>query len=522
MTKPLQLLLLSLVLSILAGCDKGNSVNLVDAEKRSNSFDAVAAKLDLGGEVYNYMDTEGLVEAITTAMADFIRNMQASPGNHMEPGLMVAAQLPALSKHLGLLGIDAIGTSAYRDGDHYHAKSYLYQPNGRAGLFTLTGDTAHEFRLLSYAPANTDYFYSCDLTLSRIYPIAKAIMADVMGEMGSSMLETQLSQPLPELNITGKELIAQLDTEAALIVSLGESMLSPAAGPSGQKFPVPQINATLILSNMVELFEQMLQTPSAADSLKKTQSGSLSFYSMPERSDNFPIGPGAALIATDTETGMVYLSTSRDTLDACLEKSNGLAHSTNYTAATKGLPSQGNMLNYISTNVYKIIKQSTQEAARISPEVAGGLNLYSLFVPILGAQGTEPASATVGVNEPQGTWFVANTPFRPSGGAGAEAQAPIIAGLMASMAIPAFQKVRTNSQQKAITNNLRQFASGGMQYMLEEGKNQATYTDVVGETKYVRQLKPVNGEDYTQLIVHSEGGELSVTMQNDTVVSYQY
>ena len=98
----------------------------------------------------------------------------------------------------------------------------------------------------------------------------------------------------------------------------------------------------------------------------------------------------------------------------------------------------------------------------------------------------------------------------------------VIIGLLAAMAIPAFQKVRTNSQQKAITNNLRQFASGGMQYMLEEGKNQATYTDVVGETKYVRQLKPVNGEDYTQLIVHSEGGELSVTMQNDTVVSYQY
>ena len=95
-------------------------------------------------------------------------------------------------------------------------------------------------------------------------------------------------------------------------------------------------------------------------------------------------------------------------------------------------------------------------------------------------------------------------------------------GLVAAMAVPAFQKVRSTSQQKAIINNLRQLEAGGMQYMLEEGKNQATYDDIVGPNKYVRSLKPVSGEDYTQLIIHAEGGELSVTMKNGEVVSRQY
>ena len=45
----------------------------------------------------------------------------------------------------------------------------------------------------------------------------------------------------------------------------------------------------------------------------------------------------------------------------------------------------------------------------------------------------------------------------------------VIIGLLAAMAIPAFQKVRTASQDKAVLNNMRQLASGADQYYLENG-----------------------------------------------------
>lgn len=45
----------------------------------------------------------------------------------------------------------------------------------------------------------------------------------------------------------------------------------------------------------------------------------------------------------------------------------------------------------------------------------------------------------------------------------------VIIGLLAAMAIPAFNKVRETSQDKAVTNNLRQIASAAQQYMLDEG-----------------------------------------------------
>lgn len=127
MKNTIHLLLITLLLSLLTGCNKDgstSSINLVESNKRSKSFDAVAAKLDLGGEIYSYMDTEGLVDGITDSVAAFIGEMQGSRSNPIDAtGMMVLSQLPALSKHLGLSGIDAIGTSAYYDEDHYHAKS---------------------------------------------------------------------------------------------------------------------------------------------------------------------------------------------------------------------------------------------------------------------------------------------------------------------------------------------------------------------------------------------------------------
>ncbi|HSH09533.1 MAG TPA: prepilin-type N-terminal cleavage/methylation domain-containing protein, partial [Oceanipulchritudo sp.] len=54
----------------------------------------------------------------------------------------------------------------------------------------------------------------------------------------------------------------------------------------------------------------------------------------------------------------------------------------------------------------------------------------------------------------------------------------VIIGLLAARAIPAFQKVRATSQDKAITNNLRQFAGAAQQYMLETGATSASYTSV--------------------------------------------
>jgi type IV pilus assembly protein PilA len=72
----------------------------------------------------------------------------------------------------------------------------------------------------------------------------------------------------------------------------------------------------------------------------------------------------------------------------------------------------------------------------------------------------------------------------------------VIIGLLASMAIPAFQKVRTNSQDKAVLNNARQLSAASDQYYLENGVSTVTLTDLLGPTSYIKALNSVANEVY--------------------------
>jgi type IV pilus assembly protein PilA len=72
----------------------------------------------------------------------------------------------------------------------------------------------------------------------------------------------------------------------------------------------------------------------------------------------------------------------------------------------------------------------------------------------------------------------------------------VIIGLLAAMAIPAFQKVRTSSQDKAVLNNARQLAAAADQYFLENGVSSCQQTDLVGATNYVKALNLVANETY--------------------------
>lgn len=72
----------------------------------------------------------------------------------------------------------------------------------------------------------------------------------------------------------------------------------------------------------------------------------------------------------------------------------------------------------------------------------------------------------------------------------------VIIGLLAAMAIPAFQKVRQSSQDKAVLNNARQLSAASDQYFLENGVSTVASTNLVGSDKYVKAVNTVAGETY--------------------------
>jgi len=77
----------------------------------------------------------------------------------------------------------------------------------------------------------------------------------------------------------------------------------------------------------------------------------------------------------------------------------------------------------------------------------------------------------------------------------------VIIGLLAAMAIPAFQKVRASSQDKAVANNLRQLGAAADQYFLENGVSAVASSLLVGtnSSQYIKQVQTVAGETYSDL-----------------------
>jgi type IV pilus assembly protein PilA len=95
----------------------------------------------------------------------------------------------------------------------------------------------------------------------------------------------------------------------------------------------------------------------------------------------------------------------------------------------------------------------------------------------------------------------------------------VIIGLLAAMAIPAFQKVRATSQDKAILNNLRQFNTAAQQYMIETGNTTAAYsnTEIVGASGYMNTITPVATEVYSTLTIYGTSTSVSITGPNGVV-----
>ena len=72
----------------------------------------------------------------------------------------------------------------------------------------------------------------------------------------------------------------------------------------------------------------------------------------------------------------------------------------------------------------------------------------------------------------------------------------VIIGLLAAMAIPAFQKVRQASQDKAVVNNARQLSGAADQYYLENGGSSVSLNSLVGSTNYIKTFGTVASETY--------------------------
>jgi len=86
-------------------------------------------------------------------------------------------------------------------------------------------------------------------------------------------------------------------------------------------------------------------------------------------------------------------------------------------------------------------------------------------------------------------------------------------GLLATMALPAFQKVRAVSTEKTMVNDGRQLGSAYSQYFLEEGYGTVSHNLIIGINSYVKSISP-NTTIITDTVGSFSQGETFV-LEND-------
>jgi len=108
----------------------------------------------------------------------------------------------------------------------------------------------------------------------------------------------------------------------------------------------------------------------------------------------------------------------------------------------------------------------------------------------------------------------------------------VIIGLLAAMAIPAFQKVRRASIKATMANDGRQLASAAQQYFLENAQTEAAISEILNSTlsgtnsKYVKELSKgvvtadtVIDQDGTLYLSHPNFGTLAVGVETSKTLA---
>ena len=72
----------------------------------------------------------------------------------------------------------------------------------------------------------------------------------------------------------------------------------------------------------------------------------------------------------------------------------------------------------------------------------------------------------------------------------------VIIGLLAAIAVPAFQRIRWASAEKTMYNNARQLAGAADQYYLVNGVTTVERAMLLGPSNYVKALNNVAAETY--------------------------
>jgi type IV pilus assembly protein PilA len=483
---------------------KAPTAELVAPSQQSRHFHAVNRQLQLGGTLYGYVDVDGDAMKLAGGLKDLLENVGRTKP---ELGPFINQDYAAIFTKLGLNDVKAMGVSSVPDGSGFFSnRVFFYTPDGRHGLLAGLGGKPAPFAHVSLAPANTDIYSETEIDVPAVYLTLKDVIGQIGGEAAKNQFEAAIQKAGEKAMVSWLKLINATKGHVVLVGRFDANKTMKLPGRDGMTLPA--FSFLLRIDGVADALEGIIR-----DSGMFTPGQTTDSTRVYEFSQQLPVGGLRPAIVIQGST--LFFATTMDFMNECRTQKANLGQDPEFQKAVAHVGTEGNGLGYISPRAFQRLRDLETLNPNLPPDAKAPLNYILSKLP-----NTDRPLVTVRVNSADGILVRSywNRSLKQDM-AVMTVYNPVTIGVMAAMAIPAFQKTRMAAQEKAVMNNLRQLAAAADQFYLEKGVNRATYGDLVGQGKYIRAINPVAGEDYRALRFQS-GQPLQVRLPNGQVVRY--
>lgn len=433
--------------------ERGESTTTPADTGGSVAFQRVMRELQPGGLSLQFND---LQQAGLRGLAAMIDDILASlPAEELElpPGF----SLRALLDETGLGGVHATGSSmAGHDGGRSEWRTFAWTPEGRNGLLTIAGGNASAFRALDHAPADTDLLVEMDLDLRETAERAIRLVEQFGGPEAKAELDQELKEPvlpdgssladmLPELKLRSW-LVGRIDPERVMVLEDG--------------FPVPAVDAVLVLEGaewwwkvMADEIDAMVAEEALPFTRSEAADGAVEYRAVegmfPEPMDLQPV------LRVEQDGQRVWLATSPAFLAEVFEAPDGLRSQPGYAAAVAGMPTEGNLHGFASPRFITHFAGQFKDMLTESVSPRERETMLKVWSAVIKPAADEGGVAFMLSNSEDGMLLVSSAPF--SSAIGSMGSVTNVA-ILASFAVPVFNRVSARAQQSKAVNEARQVA----------------------------------------------------------------
>ncbi len=335
---------------------------IASAEK--NSFEAVTAKLDKGGNFYLYLSTEQALSKLSAAIATYsnlFTQMPAAPDMGREGMARIFEVIDNIIKDSGVAHISGLGISSIaREPGFYYNKLLVHHYAGENDgvIWSVFGKEAHPLKELDLLPENTAFASYSDLDV----PLLWRTIQKELKQLHLPQVDQGLAQ-LPEqfkagAGISLDDVLNSLGGGYGLILTLDESKQVSLPLP-GAPMQIPEPGLALFAKVKNDaIFTRIDQLMIGNPMVSKPEVGGVKTLTVA-----IPLPLPISLRPTLARVGDYLILTSSDSLLQEIMavqsgKKSGYKSTAEFKKLSQGVPAEGNNFSLISGKFGKDVNQA--------------------------------------------------------------------------------------------------------------------------------------------------------------------